>query len=118
MAQVQPLAQGNNKQKHGYKNHRHHVSTNASVHALITPAMGSRLYVDDDGTILLGQPPEVLKGLLLHGISNFDTLVLPDVKEKMVPSPTPWNFHCISFSLSAMDLPIVAGSTWSEKKMT
>lgn len=100
------------------KNHRHPVSTNASVHTLITPAMGSRLYVDDDGTILLGQPPEVLKGLLLHGISNFDTLVLPDVKEKMVPSPTPWNFHCISFSLSAMDLPIVAGSTWSEKKMT
>ncbi len=64
------------------KNHRHPVSTNASVHTLITPAMGSRLYVDDDGTILLGQPPEVLKGLLLHGISNFDTLVLPDVKEK------------------------------------
>lgn len=30
----------------------------------------------------LGSPPEVLKGLLLHGVSNFDTLVLPDIKEK------------------------------------
>jgi len=48
----------------------------------IQPSMGSRLYEDDLGSILLGQPPEVLKGLLLHGISNFDTLVLPDVKEK------------------------------------
>lgn len=44
--------------------------------------MGSRLYEDDFGSILIGQPPEVLKGLLLHGISNFDTLVLPDIKEK------------------------------------
>ena len=49
---------------------------------LIQPSMGSRLYEDESGTILFGQPPEVLKGLLLHGISNFDTLVLPDVKEK------------------------------------
>jgi hypothetical protein len=44
--------------------------------------MRSRLYEDELGTILLGQPPEVLKGLLQHGISNIDTLVLPDVKEK------------------------------------
>ena len=64
------------------KNHRYPVSAYAGIHTLIKPAMGSRLYEDDDGTILLGQPPEVLKGLLLHGISNFDTLVLPDVKEK------------------------------------
>ena len=49
---------------------------------LIQPSSGSRLYEDDAGSILFGQPPEVLKGLLLHGISNFDTLVLPDVKEK------------------------------------
>lgn len=48
----------------------------------IQPSMGSRLYEDESGTILLGQPPEVLKGLLQHGITNFDTLVLPDVKEK------------------------------------
>ncbi|MFT4863689.1 MAG: CRP-like cAMP-binding protein [Pseudohongiellaceae bacterium] len=49
---------------------------------VIQPCMGSRLYEDDFASILVGQPPEVLKGLLLHGISNFDTLVLPDVKEK------------------------------------
>jgi len=49
----------------------------------IQPSMGSRLYEDDSGTILLGQPPEVLKGLLQHGISHFDTLVLPDVKERL-----------------------------------
>jgi len=49
---------------------------------LIQPCLGSRLYEDDHGSILTGQPPEVLKGLLLHGVSNFDTLVLPDIKEK------------------------------------
>jgi CRP-like cAMP-binding protein len=49
---------------------------------VIQPCLGSRLFEDDNGSILIGQPPEVLKGLLLHGISNFDTLVLPDVKEK------------------------------------
>ena len=69
-------------------------STSAAADVLIDNVKGVRidedgdvdrftgLWVDDDGTILLGQPPEVLKGLLLHGISNFDTLVLPDVKEK------------------------------------
>jgi hypothetical protein len=50
--------------------------------AQMQPSAGSRLYQDELGTILLGQPPKVLKGLLQHGISNFDTLVLPDVKEK------------------------------------
>ena len=49
---------------------------------LIQPCLGSRLYEDDHGSILVGQPPEVLKGLLLHGVNNFDTLVLPDIKEK------------------------------------
>ncbi|MEX2468564.1 MAG: cyclic nucleotide-binding domain-containing protein [Pseudohongiellaceae bacterium] len=49
---------------------------------VIQPCLGSRLYEDDHGSILLGQPPEVLKGLLLHGVTNFDTIVLPDVKEK------------------------------------
>jgi hypothetical protein len=44
--------------------------------------LGSRLYEDNNGCILFGQPPAVLKGLLLHGINNFDTMVLPDVKEK------------------------------------
>lgn len=50
--------------------------------SLVQPSLGSRLYEDSNGCILFGQPPEVLKGLLLHGVSNFDTLVLPDVKEK------------------------------------
>lgn len=50
--------------------------------SVIQPCLGSRLFEDDNGSILIGQPPEVLKGLLLHGIGNFDTLVLPDTKEK------------------------------------
>ena len=33
-------------------------------------------------SILIGQPPEVLKGLLLTKISRFDTLVLCDTHEK------------------------------------
>ncbi len=49
---------------------------------LIQPSSGSRLFEDDAGCILLGQPPEVLKGLILHGVNKFDTLVLPDIKEK------------------------------------
>lgn len=49
---------------------------------LIEPCLGSRLFEDEYGSILFGQPPEVLKGLLLHGINNFDTIVLPDIKEK------------------------------------
>jgi hypothetical protein len=31
---------------------------------------------------LFGQPPEVLKGILVSDIDTFDTLVLTDVKEK------------------------------------
>jgi CRP-like cAMP-binding protein len=49
---------------------------------LVQPCLGSRLYEDDFGSILFGAPPEVLKGLLLHGINKFDTIVLPDVREK------------------------------------
>lgn len=49
---------------------------------LIQPCLGARLYEDDFGSILFGAPPEVLKGLLLHGVSRFDTVVLPDVREK------------------------------------
>jgi len=37
---------------------------------------------DDSDVILFGQPPEVLKGLLLQGVTEFSTLVLTDVKEK------------------------------------
>lgn len=61
---------------------QHPARAFAANPSLIQPSLGSRLYEDERGTILFGQPPEVLKGLLLHGISNFDTLVLPDVKEK------------------------------------
>lgn len=49
---------------------------------LIQPCLGARLYEDDFGSILFGAPPEVLKGLLLHGVSRFDTVVLPDIREK------------------------------------
>jgi CRP-like cAMP-binding protein len=49
---------------------------------ILTPAPGSRIVKDGAETILFGQPPEVLKGLLREGISNFDTLVLTDVREK------------------------------------
>ena len=63
-----------------------HPQFPASVHnaeaTLVQPCQGSRLYEDEYGSVLFGQPPEVLKGLLLHGVSNFDTIVLPDIKEK------------------------------------
>ena len=48
----------------------------------MTPVQGSRVVRDDASTILIGQPPEVLKGLLRNHIDSFDTLVLTDVKEK------------------------------------
>lgn len=50
--------------------------------SLVQPCQGARLFEDSAGTILFGAPPEVLKGLLRHGVSNFDTVVLPDVREK------------------------------------
>lgn len=49
---------------------------------LIKPADGSRAVLGEQETILIGQPPEVLKGLLLNNISHFDTLVLCDTHEK------------------------------------
>ena len=49
---------------------------------ILTPAPGSRVVKDESETILFGQPPEVLKGLLRENISRFDTLVLTDIKEK------------------------------------
>ena len=49
---------------------------------VLTPAPGSRIVSDGAEVVLFGQPPEVLKGLLREGITNFDTLVLTDVKEK------------------------------------
>ncbi len=47
-----------------------------------TPAQGSRLVTAGDDVVLFGQPPEVLKGLLVNGVTGFETLVLTDVKEK------------------------------------
>ena len=49
---------------------------------VVTPADGSRIVRDDSEVILFGQPPEVLKGLMLKNITSFETLVLTDVKEK------------------------------------
>ena len=49
---------------------------------IITPAQGSRIIRDDRQCILVGQPPEVLKGLLNNGITSFDTMVLTDVRER------------------------------------
>lgn len=49
---------------------------------IFSPADGSRLVRDDSDVILFGQPPEVLKGLLLNEVTEFNTLVLTDVKEK------------------------------------
>ncbi len=48
----------------------------------IKPADGSRVVSDGKETVLIGQPPEVLKGLLLKNILRFDTLVLTDWKER------------------------------------
>ncbi|MFT4713155.1 MAG: CRP-like cAMP-binding protein [Candidatus Azotimanducaceae bacterium] len=49
---------------------------------VMAPVQGSRIVRDEASTILFGQPPEVLKGLLRNNIKSFDTLVLTDVKEK------------------------------------
>ena len=49
---------------------------------VLTPAQGSRVVRGDDDVILFGQPPEVLKGILVSNIDSIDTLVLTDIKEK------------------------------------
>ncbi len=49
---------------------------------VIRPAPGSRIVRSEHHSILFGQPPEVLKGLLSCGITSFDTLVLPDTRER------------------------------------
>ena len=46
------------------------------------PAQGSRLVKGTDDVVLFGQPPEVLKGLMVNGVSRFETLVLTDVRER------------------------------------
>ena len=49
---------------------------------VIKPADGSRVVRDNRHTVLFGQPPEVLKGLLLQKIHTLDTLVLIDSAER------------------------------------
>ena len=48
----------------------------------IKPADGSRVVWDSQEAVLFGQPPEVLKGLLLEGIERIDTLVLIETCER------------------------------------
>ncbi len=48
----------------------------------LKPADGSRIIRFGTEAVLIGQPPEVLKGLLLKGIRTFDTLVLTECKER------------------------------------
>ena len=49
---------------------------------LIQPSPGSRVYQGSRHTVLFGQPPEVLKGLMIHKVRSFDTVVLADIREK------------------------------------
>ena len=49
---------------------------------VLNPAPGCRIVTDGTETILFAQPPEVLKGLLREKIDRFETLVLPDMREK------------------------------------
>lgn len=58
------------------------VQENMCTLEIIKPADGSRLVSDGQETVLIGQPPEVLKGLMLKNIQRFDTLVLTDCKER------------------------------------
>ncbi len=49
---------------------------------ILMPAPGCRIVTDESETVLFAQPPEVLKALLRENITNFDTLVLTDIREK------------------------------------
>lgn len=49
---------------------------------VLAPAEASRVVQDDKTIVLLGQPPEVLKSLLLNNITRFDAMLITDVKEK------------------------------------
>lgn len=100
------------------KHPKYPANAYVSDFTLVQPAMGSRLYEDDDGSILVGQPPEVLKGLLLHGVSNFDTLVLPDVKEKGGSLINSLEFPLYSSCLLAKAWPKAVVSTWWVTRQT
>ena len=49
---------------------------------VIAPASGCRLVKTQDLSLLFGQPPEALKGLLRHQIDHFDGLVIIDTRER------------------------------------
>ncbi|NNC98834.1 MAG: cyclic nucleotide-binding domain-containing protein [Gammaproteobacteria bacterium] len=49
---------------------------------IISPVSGARVVAGDSDVVLFGQPPEVLKALLLNKVPSFTTLVLTDIKEK------------------------------------
>ena len=57
-------------------------STDREFFSVQQPATGSRLVTCAVETILFGQPPDIVKGLLSRGITRFDTLVLPDTRER------------------------------------
>ncbi|HTQ99824.1 MAG TPA: cyclic nucleotide-binding domain-containing protein, partial [Candidatus Acidoferrum sp.] len=59
----------------------HHGDDLSMEMEIIKPADGSRVVKDPAHTVLFGQPPEVLKGLLLKQIHHIDTLVLLDTRE-------------------------------------
>lgn len=50
--------------------------------SVIRPASGSRVVTGASDVVLFGQPPEVLKALLLKNVSRFNALVLTDIREK------------------------------------
>ena len=47
----------------------------------IKPMNGCKIVHWNDQTLLFGQPPEVVKGLLRHDVTSLNTLVLLDTKE-------------------------------------
>lgn len=50
--------------------------------SVIQPASGSRVVTGASDVVLFGQPPEVLKALLLNNVSSFNAIVLTDIREK------------------------------------
>ena len=49
---------------------------------VMKPAEASRVVTDENTVVLVGQPPEILKNLLLNKIFNFDAMLLTDIREK------------------------------------
>ncbi len=49
---------------------------------VLIPAEASRVVQDDQTVVLVGQPPEILKNLLINNITHFDAMLMTDIKEK------------------------------------